>query len=175
MQAIGQSIFYRVRYRFVLNVFVVTEKYKDSCVGWGAHAVDQGSIWYYYRPEHYSCELDEVDIIKTEATVSMSPVMTTGKFPEYHKVWEDRALESVVVFGIADEDVAVENDAGFSGFKEYHERLLHALRERGATDLKVSPDVIGQPTADRRTLAAGLCDLQPLLGASQSHIRRHPR
>ena len=29
-QAIGQSIFYRVRYRFVLNVFVVAEKYKDT-------------------------------------------------------------------------------------------------------------------------------------------------
>ena len=29
-QAIGQSIFYRVRYRFVMNVFVVAEKYKDT-------------------------------------------------------------------------------------------------------------------------------------------------
>lgn len=28
-QAIGQSIFYRVRYRFVINVFVIDEKYKD--------------------------------------------------------------------------------------------------------------------------------------------------
>ena len=29
-QAIGQSIFYRVRYRFVMNVFVVAEKYKAA-------------------------------------------------------------------------------------------------------------------------------------------------
>jgi len=29
-QAIGQSIFYRVRYRFVMNVFVIAEKYKDT-------------------------------------------------------------------------------------------------------------------------------------------------
>ena len=49
-----------------------TEKYKDSCVGWGAHDVDQGSIWYYFRPAHYSCELEEEDIIKAEASVSMS-------------------------------------------------------------------------------------------------------
>ena len=28
-QAIGQSIFYRVRYRFVMNLFVIDEKYKD--------------------------------------------------------------------------------------------------------------------------------------------------
>lgn len=28
-QAIGQSIFYRVRYRFVINLFVVDEKHKD--------------------------------------------------------------------------------------------------------------------------------------------------
>ena len=41
--------------------------------------------------------------------------MTTGKYPEYHKVWEDDTLESVVVFGIANEDADVE-DAGFRGF-----------------------------------------------------------
>jgi len=29
-QAIGQSIFYRVRYRFVINLFVIDEKYKDT-------------------------------------------------------------------------------------------------------------------------------------------------
>jgi hypothetical protein len=29
-QAIGQSIFYRVRYRFVMNLFVIDEKYKDT-------------------------------------------------------------------------------------------------------------------------------------------------
>jgi len=28
-QAIGQSIFYRVRYRFVVNIFVIDEKHKD--------------------------------------------------------------------------------------------------------------------------------------------------
>jgi len=28
-QAIGQSIFYRVRYRFVINLFIIDEKYKD--------------------------------------------------------------------------------------------------------------------------------------------------
>jgi len=28
-QAIGQSIFYRVRYRFVINLFVIDEKYKE--------------------------------------------------------------------------------------------------------------------------------------------------
>jgi hypothetical protein len=31
-QAIGQSIFYRVRYRFVINLFVVDEKHKDVYV-----------------------------------------------------------------------------------------------------------------------------------------------
>jgi hypothetical protein len=29
-QAIGQSIFYRVRYRFVMNLFVIDEKYKET-------------------------------------------------------------------------------------------------------------------------------------------------
>ena len=39
-QAIGQSIFYRVRYRFVMNVFVIAEKYKETYIK-GANEVEK--------------------------------------------------------------------------------------------------------------------------------------
>ena len=129
-----------------------TEKYMTNCVGWGAHDVDQSNIWYYYRPHHYTCELDEDDIIKTEASVTTSPIMTTGKYPEYHKVWEDNTLEAVVVFGLADEDGEVEVDAGFSGFKSYHDRLIKSLQDRGITDLKVTPEVNFLPDSNQRDI-----------------------
>ena len=138
-----------------------TETYKDTCVDWGAHDVDQGSIWYYFRPSHSRCQLAEEDVIKSPAIVSTSPVMTTGKYPEYHKVWEDNTLESVVVFGIADEHVNAENDAGFSGFQSYYELLMTSLRQRGASEIKVTPEVTGsKPTIEQRdlTVVASLPD-----------------
>ena len=122
-----------------------TEKYKTSCVAWGAHDVDESSIWYYYRPERYNCTLAESDIIETEARITTSPVMTTGKYPEYHKVWEDDVLEAVVVFGIADEDANVEEDAGYYGFQTYHDRLIKSLQDRWASDIKVTPEVNFRP------------------------------
>ena len=39
-QAIGQSIFYQVKYRFVMNVFVIAEKYNDSDLK-GANEVEK--------------------------------------------------------------------------------------------------------------------------------------
>ncbi len=129
-----------------------TDKYKDSCVSWGAHDVDQGSIWYYYRPLNSRCTLAEADIIKAEATVSTSPIMTSGKYPEYHKVWEDDVLETVVVFGVADEAVALEHDAGFHGFQSYHQRLIQSLQDRGVQDLKVTPEVLQEPSIDQKDI-----------------------
>ncbi len=130
-----------------------TDKYKAHCVSWGAHDVDQGSIWYYYRPSRYGCELAEGEFTQAEATVKLSPVMTTGRYPEYHKVWEDEVLEAVVVFGHADEESEIDQDLGFHGFQHYHELLVDSLRARGAVDLKVTPEVIThRPSADQHDI-----------------------
>ena len=34
-----------------------TEKHKHTCVDWGAHDVDAGSMWYYYRPLQEGCAI----------------------------------------------------------------------------------------------------------------------
>ena len=41
------------------------EKYGHDCVDWGAHDVDSGSMWYYFRPHAYACKLDEADVFET--------------------------------------------------------------------------------------------------------------
>ncbi len=35
-----------------------TDKYKGRCVEPGAHDVDSGSMWYYYRPAKSGCNVD---------------------------------------------------------------------------------------------------------------------
>jgi len=95
-----------------------TEKYSHSCVSAGAHDVTSGIFWYYYRPGAWGCSLAEEDIISLPVQVSPSSLATTGKFPEYHKVWEDDVLKVVAIMGKYEEG-ATSNDAGISAYNEF--------------------------------------------------------
>ncbi|MEM9191940.1 MAG: hypothetical protein AAGF12_22395 [Myxococcota bacterium] len=105
------------------------EKYGHDCVDSSAHDVDAGVMWYYYRPEAYRCELDPSDVIVLEATVAPSPIQTTGKFPEYHRVWEDDALKVVAVFGKAEDGATSDWDAGISGYNAFSRGIVQSLAE----------------------------------------------
>ncbi|QED25750.1 hypothetical protein FRD01_00425 [Microvenator marinus] len=95
------------------------ELYSKTCVDFGASDVDAGSMWYYYRPASYRCNLAESDIIKTEASVEISSVNTTGKYPEYHKVWEDDVLKVVAIFGKYKDHATSSSDAGISAYNSF--------------------------------------------------------
>lgn len=95
-----------------------TEAHKHSCVDWGAHDVDTGSMWYYYRPEKNGCGITDGEVVKTTATVTKSTLNTTGKFPEYHEVWKDDRLEVVAIFG-KNEATGGAGDVGVSGFNNF--------------------------------------------------------
>ena len=95
-----------------------TDKHKASCVDFGAHAVDTGSMWYYYRPRRSGCDIKPEEVVEVIATATASTQNTTGKYPEYQKVWEDNRLEVVAIFGKYEAN-AVSGDAGIDGFNEY--------------------------------------------------------
>jgi Bacterial pre-peptidase C-terminal domain len=120
-------------------------RYKGDCAEYGAHDVDSGSLWYYFRPSQSGCDLADADVIKPTATVSVSSVNTTGKFPEYDKVWEDHVLEVVAVFGKY-ENGATASDAGIDAFDEFVGDIQRELGQRGTVttvpaDLPASPGV----------------------------------
>jgi hypothetical protein len=94
-------------------------KYNPSCVEWGAHDVNTGSMWYYYRPDKSGCTLDAADIVKATCTVTRSTINSTGKYPEYHKVWEDNVLKVVAIFGKYEDGATTASDAGVSAFNEF--------------------------------------------------------
>jgi hypothetical protein len=114
-----------------------TAAYKDSCVDWGAHDVDSGSLWYYFRPAARGCTFADADIVRTRAAVSVSPVNTTGKYPEYHKVWEDGALEVVAVFGKY-KDGATSNDAGIDAYNSFIASIRRELAPFAPTTIPAS-------------------------------------
>ena len=109
-----------------------TDAYKGSCVEWGAHDVDTGSMWYYYRPRLSGCKLADADLFRAKATISPSPLQTSGKYPEYHKVWEDDALNVVAIFGKY-EDGATSGDAGIDGYNRFVQAVRDELKQYSVT------------------------------------------
>ncbi len=116
-----------------------TEKYSHDCVDHGAHDVDSGSMWYYYRPDSYRCDLAAEDVLEMTATVELSDVNTTGKYPEYHKVWEDDELRILAVFGKYEDGETSSSDAGIAAYN----RFTKAIRDELAQfDLTTTPEEV---------------------------------
>jgi hypothetical protein len=126
-----------------------TERHKASCVDYSAHDVDSGSMWYYYRPDRPGCVLAEGEVVTSAVVVSPSATMTSGRYPEYHKVWEDEALRATLIFGMADEERPTA-DAGVDAYQTFYRLARQELTRRGALDLKVTPEVGEEPTLDQR-------------------------
>jgi len=116
-----------------------TQSYVKTCVELGAHDVDAGSMWCYYRPRRSGCTLAPADVVTIQATVSVSEVNTTGRYPEYHKVWEDEALNVVAVFGKYEDGATTAADAGIAAYNEF----VGAIRRRLAPHaLATTPETV---------------------------------
>jgi hypothetical protein len=119
-----------------------TSKYMASCVDFGAHDVTSGSMWYYYRPQNSGCSIAAEDVIKVDATVTRSVENTTGKYPEFHKVWEDNELKVVAIFGKNEKTGTTASDAGIAAYNQFAAQMRTTL---GALQLTTEPAVL--PTA----------------------------
>jgi hypothetical protein len=96
-----------------------TDEYGHDCVDYGAHDVTPGSMWYYYRPHRYGCDLKPEHVVRTDASITVSEENTSDKYPEYHKIWEDDRLEVVAIFGKDDHDATSNSDVGIRGYNEF--------------------------------------------------------
>jgi len=125
------------------------EKYSHSCVDSGAHDVDAGSMFYYYRPNTSGCNLAAADLLTVEAIVSPSPIQTTGKFPEYNKVWEDGSLNVVAIFGKYEDGATTTADAGIAAYNEFIAAMKSELGTRGLVTVPATiPSSPGVGTPD---------------------------
>lgn len=123
-----------------------TELYKDSCVGGGAHDVDVDTMWYYYRPDAYLCVLMEGDVVRTEGKLEVSEITTTGKYPEYEKVWEDDVLKVVAIFGHAHEDKDTPWDQGIQGYQDFYNKMKMMGSQ---AQLHITPEIGLAPTREQ--------------------------
>jgi hypothetical protein len=122
-----------------------TSKYMSSCVDFSAHEVSSGNMWYYFRPHRSGCNIADGDVVDVVATVSVSSINTTGKYPEYHKVWEDDALKVVSIFGKYEDFATSNSDAGIAAFNEFASDVQSELRGMGLTVTTVPASVPFNP------------------------------
>ncbi|MCB9548267.1 MAG: PPC domain-containing protein [Myxococcales bacterium] len=113
-----------------------TQKYSHDCVDFGAHDVTAGSMWYYFRPARSTCRLAETDVVKTTAKVTVSPVNTTGKYPEYDMVWADGVFVVVAVFGKYEDGATSATDAGIRAYNTFGREIRSFL---GGRELVTEP------------------------------------
>ncbi len=123
-------------------------KYGHACVDFGAHDVDAGSMFYYFRPRASGCTFEAADIVTLTASVSPSPINTTGKFPEYNKVWEDNLLQVVAVFGKYEDGATTASDAGIAGYNEFVKAMKTELGTAAVTVPASVPSSPGVSTPD---------------------------
>jgi hypothetical protein len=134
-----------------------TKEYLHSCVELGAHDVDSGSMWYYYRPARSGCQLKPTDVVRFTAKVTPSTENTTGKYPEYDKVWEDGALNVVAIFGKY-EDGKTSGDAGIDAYNRFVRETRAALGGTVTTvpeSVPQNPGVAAPDVTFNATLADG--------------------
>ena len=132
-------------------------KYSHSCVDGAAHDVDSGSMFYYYRPKVSGCTIAPADVNTVTATLSPSPVQTTGKFPEYNKIWEDNTLNVVAIFG-KNEDGATTNDVGINAYNQFVGVMKQELANRGLTTVPAnvsSTPGVGAPDIEMNATLPG--------------------
>ena len=93
-----------------LNAF--DEKYISRCGG-------KPPLWYYYRPGSSFCPVAgrrmPEDVVRLDFTLKQSPLNTSGKSPEYEKIFEDGLLSVLYVSGNTDSE---------DGPSDYLERAL---------------------------------------------------
>lgn len=93
------------------------DKYDGKC---GTNEYGRDVFWHDFNPIATGCKVDAADVVKSSARVTKNKAVTTGKYPEYAKVWEDGALNVVAIFGYSDSGGA--SDQGEQEYDEFVSR-----------------------------------------------------
>lgn len=121
-------------------------RYGQSCSD-EPGSVSVSNFWYHYRPLASSCALADADVLTTNAKVTVSAANTTGKYPEYHRVWEDGVLQVLAVFGKYEEGATSDYDAGIEAYNEFIRAVRSSLPNLATTPASL-PELPGVANPD---------------------------
>ena len=131
--------------------------YGKPCSDPSGGDVDAGRMFLFYRPSQAGCVLDPADVATSVASVTPSAENTTGKYPEYARIWDDGALVVVAMFGRAVEapdpsDEGVQAYATFVSSAEEYLRSLQADGARRTSSTSAEGTTMGATLEDGRTV-----------------------
>jgi len=115
--------------RSFLRLFLKKYTKDKSCLGSHAQRLGVVNHFYHYRPLSKSCSLrtrtpgDHDLAVSMTAQLKLSEKQTSGKSPEYHKVWEDNELRGIFLFSTVSYNPN-ENDYGVYNYRRFYEKLL---------------------------------------------------
>jgi hypothetical protein len=93
--------------------------YGATCNDGEGDSVTLGNFWYHFRPKASACTLAPADISTMTATITVDTSNSYMKYPEYHKLWEDGALNVVAVFAKYAAGATSNSDAGIAAYNEF--------------------------------------------------------
>jgi hypothetical protein len=120
-----------------------------QCMEGTADAAVSSTFWYYYRPLADTCILKNLDeqqdlVFKALLDLKLSDENTTGKFPEYGKIWEDDELIVTTIFGKTKSGALDTKDAGIYTYQAFYGSLVELFGEPLTSSLQEGqlPDAI---------------------------------
>jgi hypothetical protein len=115
-----------------------TSKYGQTCNDGDDGSVIVANYWYHYRPKAPDCSFAEADVVRPTAAVKLDSGNMVAKYPEYHRVWEDGALNVVAIFGKYERGATSDDDAGIAAFNSFVAAIKRELPGAATTPATVS-------------------------------------
>ena len=115
--------------------------YGSTCTDHHGHTLTSANFWYYYRPGEPGCSFEPDDVTVSVATVTKSALNSVDAYPEYHRIWEDGALDVVAVFGKAQRDATAIDAAGIAAYDDF----VAEVRERFPGAITTPADLPYEP------------------------------
>jgi hypothetical protein len=163
--------------RASLSNFV--ESLKSDCIGGTDHDITTSNFWYFYRPKTRSCTSRLADpamaslLVKVPMTMAVSSANTSGKFPEYDKVWEDQRLVVTVVFSKYESGATENADAGIAAYNEMVTLLRKTWGEPSFQNVEAYPSIHMIFKTDQGELDVDLSLIDSITSVDDAFVERY--
>lgn len=123
------------------HLLAFLNRFKNQCINADGvqHGVDLGTYWYYYRP--MNCGLSRIADNRTISVfpikLAMSKENTSGKSPEYGKIWEDGRLTATLIFAKYEMDSRSDADPGIAAYNSMYWSLVRRLGYPTTTNVRL--------------------------------------
>jgi hypothetical protein len=130
--------------------------YAQDCRDDFSHEPESGNFWYYYRPKAFGCLLSDPQHVASESVVTRFPMtfepsteQTSGKSPEYGKIWEDGKLVATTIFAYNKPEEDHQYDVATYAFNSFYRGLIQQYGKPISSVPALAEGEVPGPNTDR--------------------------